>query len=202
MVAGGIFFWICGTVQILGNYLGGACLLPLICLSFLNYCSRNTWLMRGGFQDAYIAMAVSRLNSRNGQENHPQLHSKIYPDSKQLSGIRDRICHVCRHCCGIRSQWGIIRHSSPVHLRRFTRNYNDTSETLQQYFRHWDNAADWKYLLYASIANVIAVVLAAFFGALTKLIPALTETVRYSARECKSIWMPRNVRQQAQTIKR
>ena len=37
MAAGGLFFWLGNTIPIVNNYLGGACLLPLLGASFLNY---------------------------------------------------------------------------------------------------------------------------------------------------------------------
>lgn len=66
MAVGVIFFWLGNTIRILNNYLGGACLLPLIGASFMNYMGwvptelvKGTQvLMRGGFQDAYIIRAV------------------------------------------------------------------------------------------------------------------------------------------------
>ena len=37
MAMGGLFFWLGNTIPIVNNYLGGACLLPLIGASWLNY---------------------------------------------------------------------------------------------------------------------------------------------------------------------
>ena len=37
MAAGGLFFWLGNTIPIVNNYLCGACLLPLLGASFLNY---------------------------------------------------------------------------------------------------------------------------------------------------------------------
>ena len=37
MAVGGIFFWLGNTIPIVNNYLGGACLLPLLGASFLNF---------------------------------------------------------------------------------------------------------------------------------------------------------------------
>lgn len=66
MAVGGLLFWIGNTIPILNNYLGGACLLPLLGASFLNYVglipeplvNGVSVLMNGGFQDAYIAMLL------------------------------------------------------------------------------------------------------------------------------------------------
>ena len=66
MAAGGLFFWLGNTIPIVNNYLGGACLLPLLGASFLNYIglvpqelvNGTKVLMSGGFQDAYIAMLL------------------------------------------------------------------------------------------------------------------------------------------------
>ena len=66
MAVGGLFFWLGNTIPIVNNYLGGACLLPLLGASFLNYVglvpqelvNGTKVLMGGGFQDAYIAMLL------------------------------------------------------------------------------------------------------------------------------------------------
>lgn len=66
MAVGGLFFWLGNTIPIVNNYLGGACLLPLLGASFMNYVglvpaelvSGTKVLMSGGFQDAYIAMLL------------------------------------------------------------------------------------------------------------------------------------------------
>lgn len=63
MAMGGLFFWLGNTIPIVNNYLGGACLLPLIGASWLNYVglipkpleNGIRTVMRGGFQDMYIA---------------------------------------------------------------------------------------------------------------------------------------------------
>lgn len=63
MAVGGIFFWLGDTIPIVNKYLGGACILPLFGASALNFFglvpdtlkSGVTVLMNGGFQDAYIA---------------------------------------------------------------------------------------------------------------------------------------------------
>lgn len=63
MAIGGIFFWLGNTIPILNNYLGGACLLPLFGASAMKALglipeelqAGVKVLMNGGFQDAYIA---------------------------------------------------------------------------------------------------------------------------------------------------
>ena len=50
MAVGGVFFWLGNTIPILNNYLGGACLLPLLGASLMNYLGlvpeplAKTWL--------------------------------------------------------------------------------------------------------------------------------------------------------------
>ena len=66
MAIGGLFFWLGNTIPIVNNHLGGACLLPLLGASFMNYIgilpqelvNGTKVLMSGGFQDAYIAMLL------------------------------------------------------------------------------------------------------------------------------------------------
>ena len=63
MAVGGIFFWLGDTIPIVNKYLGGACVLPLFGASAMTLCGlvpdtlQNgvKVLMNGGFQDAYIA---------------------------------------------------------------------------------------------------------------------------------------------------
>ncbi len=67
MAVGGLFFWLGNTIPIVNNYLGGACLLPLLgAHPFMNFIgivpqelvNGTKVLMSGGFQDAYIAMLL------------------------------------------------------------------------------------------------------------------------------------------------
>lgn len=63
MSIGGIFFWLGGVIPIVNDYLGGAVLLPMFGTSIMNYfglipeplLNGVKVLMRGGFQDFYIA---------------------------------------------------------------------------------------------------------------------------------------------------
>lgn len=63
MSVGGIFFWLGDNIPFVNKYLGGACLLPLFGASAMNYFglvpeelqAGVKVLMNGGFQDAYIA---------------------------------------------------------------------------------------------------------------------------------------------------
>ena len=66
MAVGGVFFWLGNTIPILNNYLGGACLLPLLGASLMNYLglvpeplvNGVRMVMKGGFQDMYVAMLL------------------------------------------------------------------------------------------------------------------------------------------------
>ena len=66
MAVGGVFFWLGNTIPILNNYLGGACLLPLLGASLMNYlglvpeplANGVRMVMKGGFQDMYVAMLL------------------------------------------------------------------------------------------------------------------------------------------------
>lgn len=63
MSVGGIFFWLGDNIPFVNKYLGGACILPLFGASAMNFFGlvpeslQNgvKVLMNGGFQDAYIA---------------------------------------------------------------------------------------------------------------------------------------------------
>ena len=181
MAVGGIFFWLGNTIPILNNYLGGACLLPLIGASFINYMGwvptelvKGTQvLMRGGFQDAYIAMllvgailVMDRKVLLNATARYipTVIGSQVFAIGFAMLagmftsyGISEALFDIAAPC---------MSGGSGGAITTLPKLYSDLSETDM-------TVHAGKYLCYASIANVLAVVLAAFFGGVTKLIPGL-----------------------------
>ena len=181
MAVGGIFFWLGNTIPILNNYLGGACLLPLIGASFMNYMGwvptelvKGTQvLMRGGFQDAYIAMllvgailVMDRKVLLNATARYipTVIGSQVFAIGFAMLagmftsyGISEALFDIAAPC---------MSGGSGGAITTLPKLYSDLSGTDM-------TVHAGKYLCYASIANVLAVVLAAFFGGVTKLIPGL-----------------------------
>lgn len=181
MAVGGIFFWLGNTIPILNNYLGGACLLPLIGASFMNYMGwvptelvKGTQvLMRGGFQDAYIAMllvgailVMDRKVLLNATARYipTVIGSQVFAIGFAMLagmftsyGISEALFDIAAPC---------MSGGSGGAITTLPKLYSDLSGTDM-------TVHAGKYLCYASIANVLTVVLAAFFGGVTKLIPGL-----------------------------
>ena len=97
MAVGGLFFGLGNTIPIVNNYLGGACLLPLIGASFLNYVGLVPQelvngvkvLMGGGFQDAYRAYVLDYFSESNGRsyngiEKFVSNAFEAYPELEQV----------------------------------------------------------------------------------------------------------------------
>lgn len=69
MAVGGVFFWLGNTIPILNNYLGGACLLPLLGASLMNYlglvpeplANGVRMVMKGGFRICTLPCSLSDL---------------------------------------------------------------------------------------------------------------------------------------------
>ncbi len=175
MAVGGIFFWLGNTIPIVNNYLGGACLLPLIGASFLNFVglvpetlvNGTKVLMSGGFQDAYIAMLL--------------VGSILVMDRKILLGATARylptilgsqlfalgFCMLAGLVTGFGIPEALFNIGAPCMsggsggaMTTLPKLYSDLSGTDMM-------PMAGQFLCYASIANVLAVVMAAVGGALT-----------------------------------
>ena len=179
MAIGGLFFWLGNTIPIVNNYLGGACLLPLIGASFMNIMG---WvpaemvagvkvLMKGGFQDAYIAMLL--------------VGAILVMDRKIILGATARYIPTVigsqvfaigfAMLAGMITGFGIPEALFDIAAPCMSGGSGGAITTLPKLYSDLSgmdmtvNAG--KYLCYASIANVLAVVLAAIFGGVTKMIP-------------------------------
>lgn len=175
MAIGGLFFWLGNTIPIVNNYLGGACLLPLLGASFLNFVglvpetlqNGTKVLMSGGFQDAYIAMLL--------------VGSILVMDRKILLGATARymptilgsqvfalgFCMLAGLITGFGIPEALFNIGAPCMsggsggaMTTLPKLYSDLAGTDM-------SGMAGQFLCYASIANVLAVVFAAIGGALT-----------------------------------
>lgn len=176
MAVGGLFFWLGNTIPIVNNYLGGACLLPLLGASFMNFIgivpqelvNGTKVLMSGGFQDSYIAMLL--------------VGSILVMDRKILLGATVRylptvigsqvfalgFCVLAGIFTGFGATEALFNIGAPCMsggsggaMTTLPRLYTDLSGTDQM-------GMAGMFLCYVSISNVIAIMLAAIVGSCTK----------------------------------
>ena len=181
MAIGGVFFWLGNTIPIVNNYLGGACLLPLIGASFLNFLGLvpqemivgTKILMKGGFQDMYISMVL--------------VGSILVMDRKVLLGATARYIPTVigsqvfaigfAMLAGLVTGFGIPEALFDIAAPCMSGGSGGAITTLPKLYSDLSGMdmteMAGKFLCYASIANVLAVVLAAVFNGVTKRIPGL-----------------------------
>ncbi|MDO4328071.1 MAG: 2-hydroxycarboxylate transporter family protein [Lachnospiraceae bacterium] len=175
MAVGGVFFWLGNTIPIVNNYLGGACLLPLIGASFLNFIglvpqelvNGTKVLMSGGFQDAYIAMLL--------------VGSILVMDRKILLGATARYlpailgsqvfalgaCMLAGVVTGYGASDALFLIGAPC-MSGGSGGAMTTLPALYSSLSGTDmTPMAGQFLCYASIANVLAVVMAAVGSAVT-----------------------------------
>ena len=181
MAAGGLFFWLGNAIPIVNNYLGGACLLPLLGASFLNYIglvpqelvNGTKVLMSGGFQDAYIAMLL--------------VGSILVMDRKILLGATARylpailgsqvfalaFCMIAGVVTGYGAADALFLIGAPC----MSGGSGGAMTTLPALYSNLSGTdmtpLAGQFLCYAAIANVLAVVLAAVGGALSQKVKGL-----------------------------
>lgn len=175
MAIGGLFFWLGDTIPFVNNYLGGACLLPLLGASFLNYVglvpeelvSGVNVLMGGGFQDAYVSMLLvgsilimdrKLLLSATARYMPVIIGSQAFALSAVALGglitgtnIVDALFYIGAPIMSGGSGGAIV--TLPA-------LYSNVSGTDM-------SGMAGQFLSYASISNVVAIVAAAVFGGIT-----------------------------------
>lgn len=181
MAIGGLFFWIGGAVPIVNTYLGGACLLPLLGASFMNYMG---WVqeglvngvnvfMKGGFQDAYIAMLLvgsilvmdrKIILSATARYLPTIVGSQVFAIGfAMLAGVitgfgaSDALFNIAAPC---------MSGGSGGAMTTLPKLYSDLAGTDM-------TSLSGQFLCYASIANVLAIVMAAVASSLTAKVPGL-----------------------------
>lgn len=181
MAVGGLFFWLGNTIPIVNNYLGGACLLPLIGASFLNYIGLipkevvqgTQILMKGGFQDAYIALLLvgsvlvmdrKILLSATARYMPTILGSQAFAIGfAMLAGVitgfgaTDALFNIAAPC---------MSGGSAGAMTTIPALYSSLTGTDM-------TGLAGRFLCYASIANVLAVVMAALMNGVTAKVPGL-----------------------------
>jgi malate:Na+ symporter len=176
MAVGGLFFWLGNTIPIVNNYLGGACLLPLLGASFLNFVGLvpeplvqgTKVLMKGGFQDAYISMLL--------------VGSILIMNRKILLGATARYIPTVigsqvfaigfAMLAGLITGFGIPEALFDIAAPCMSGGSGGAMTTLPALYSSLSGTdmttSAGKFLCYASIANVLAVVFAAVLGGILK----------------------------------
>lgn len=175
MAVGGLFFWLGNTIPIVNNYLGGACLLPLIGASFMNYIgiipetlqNGTKVLMSGGFQDAYIAMLLVGSILVMDRKVLLSATARYMPTILGSQAFALGFCMLAGLVTGFGIPEALFDIGAPCMsggsggaITTLPKLYSDLSGTDM-------TVMAGKFLCYASIANVLAVVFAAVGGAVT-----------------------------------
>lgn len=181
MAVGGFFFWLGNTIPIVNSYLGGACLLPLLGASYMNYAglipenlvSGTKMLMKGGFQDMYIALIL--------------VGSILIMDRKILLGVTARylpsilgahlfalgFCFLGGAISGFGPLQGVFYVGAPS-MSGGSAGAMTTIPALYSALSGKDMTdLAGQFLCYVSIANVLAVLFASIGGAVTAKIPGM-----------------------------
>ncbi len=176
MAIGGVFFWLGNAIPILNNYLGGACLLPLLGASFLNYVglvpqpmvSGVKVLMSGGFQDAYIAMLLVGSILVMDRKILLNATARYIPTviGSQIFAIAFAMI------AGLITGFGPVKALFDIAAPCMSGGSGGAMTTLPKLYTELSGTdmmtEAGKFLCYASIANVVAIVMAATFGGITK----------------------------------
>ena len=175
MAIGGLFFWLGNTIPIVNKYLGGACLLPLLGGSFMNFIgiipqelvNGTKVLMSGGFQDAYIAMLL--------------VGSILVMDRKILLGATVRYLptvigsqvFALGFCAlaGVLTGYGVTDALFNIGAPCMSGGSGGAMTTLPLLYTNLSGTDQTgmagMFLCYVSISNVIAIMLAAIVGSCT-----------------------------------
>lgn len=169
MSVGGIFFWLGDTIPFVNKYLGGACILPLFGASALNFFGLVpetlqkgvNVLMNGGFQDAYIACLLVGAVLVMDRKVLLSATARYMPAIIGSQVFALLFCMLGGLVTGFGPFEALFNVGAPCMsggsagaITTIPKLYSDLTGTDMS-----DLAG--KFLCYASIANVIAVVMAA-----------------------------------------
>lgn len=175
MAIGGLLFWLGNTIPIVNNYLGGACLVPLLCISGMNYLNLipqelvagTKVLMSGGFQDAFIAMLLVGsvlVMDRKIILNATARYIPTVIGSQLFAILFAMLAGVITGFGPIAAFFDIaapcMSGGSAGAIATIPKLYSDLSGTDMM-------PEAGKFLCYASIANILAIAGAAVLGSLT-----------------------------------
>lgn len=176
MAIGGLLFWLGSTIPIVSNFLGGACLLPLIGASFLKYAglvpevlvNGTRVLIAGGFQDAYIAMLLVGSILMMNRSNLLHATTRYVPTIIGSQFFAIGLVMLAGRIIGFGPQKALFEIAAPCMsggsvgaLTTLPKLYSDLSGTDM-------TTEAGKFLCYASISNVLAIILTSVFNSITK----------------------------------
>lgn len=176
MSIGGIFFWLGNTIPILNNYLGGACLLPLFGASAMKALglvpdtlqAGVKVLMNGGFQDAYIACLLVGAVLVMDRKILLSATARYLPAILGSQIIALVFVFLGGAVTGFGAKEALFSVGAPTMsggsagaMTTIPKLYSDLSGTDM-------TGEAGKFLCYASIANVVAVLFAALFKPLSR----------------------------------
>lgn len=171
MSIGGLFFWLGNTIPILNNYLGGACLLPLFGASAMKalglipdeLAQGVKVLMNGGFQDAYIACLLVGAVLVMDRKILLSSTARYLPAIIASQVFAILFCVVGGLVTGFGAKEALFNVGAPTMsggsggaMTTIPKLYSDLTGTDM-------TGEAGKFLCYASIANVVAVLFAALF---------------------------------------
>ena len=181
MAIGGLLFWLGNTVPILNNYLGGACLLPLIGASWMNYVglipkaleAGTTVVMRGGFQDMYIAALLIGSVLMMDRKIILQATARYLPAIIGSQVCALGACVIGGWLIGFGGPEGLFYIGAPC-MSGGSAGAITTLPVLYTNLSGKDMMPlAGQFLCYASIANVLAVLLGAIGNGITSKIPGM-----------------------------
>lgn len=181
MAVGGIFFWLGDAIPYVNKYLGGACILPLFGASAMNYFglvpkelqSGVTVLMNGGFQDAYIACLLV------GAVLVMDRKILLSATARYLPAILGSQVFALGFCVigGLVTGFGPVNALFNIGAPTMSGGSGGAMTTIPKLYTDLSGVdmtgMAGKFLCYASIANVIAVVMAAVGKAVCEKFPGM-----------------------------
>lgn len=181
MSVGGIFFWLGDNIPILNKYLGGACILPLFgasAMKLLGLVPESMQagvkvLMNGGFQDAYIACLLVGAVLVMDRKVLLSATARYMP-----AIIGSQVCALL-FCVvgGLVTGYGPIEALFNVGAPTMSGGSAGAMTTIPALYSDLSGTdmtgLAGMFLCYASIANVIAVLMAAVGKAVCQKVPGL-----------------------------
>lgn len=168
-------FWLGNTIPILNNYLGGACLLPLLGASLMNYlglvpeplANGVRMVMKGGFQDMYVAMLLIGSVLVMDRKLILSATARYLPTIIGSQVFALGFCMIGGAITGFGAKEGLFYIGAPC-MSGGSAGAITTLPSLYSALSGQDmTGMAGQFLCYASIANILAVLMAAVGGAVT-----------------------------------
>jgi len=176
MAIGGLFFWLGNTIPIVNDYMGGACLLPLFGMAAMNQfglipmeiVAGTKVLMSGGFQDCFIGLLLVGSVLVMDRKIILNATARYIPTVIGSQVFAIGFAMLAGWITGFGPINGLFDVAAPCMsggsagaIATLPKLYTDLSGTDMM-------GEAGKFLCYASIANVLAIALAAVLGGITK----------------------------------